>query len=59
MKRKRNDTSYRVKARQECAGRNILELAGDAEDLLSVVLCMKKTERRNKKQTTCQQSTER
>lgn len=27
---------------KECAGRNILELAGDAEDLLSVVLCMKK-----------------
>lgn len=29
-------------------GENILELAGDAEDLLSVVLCMKKTERKNK-----------
>lgn len=27
--------------------------------LLSVVLCMKKTERRNKNRNTCQQSTER
>lgn len=31
-----------MKARRECAGENILELAGGAEDLLSVVLCMKK-----------------
>lgn len=48
---------------ESCGGgrRNILELAGDAEDppVLSVVLCMNKTESRNKTQTTCQQSTER
>ena len=31
-----------MKARPRVCGENILELAGDAEDLLSVVLCMKK-----------------
>lgn len=42
MSRNSKDARYRMKARQECAGGNILELAGDAEDLLSEVLCMKK-----------------
>lgn len=52
--RTRNESEARV-----CGGENILELAGDAEDLLSVVLCMKKLKGETKHRQTCQQSTKR
>lgn len=54
MRRTRNDAGRGMKARRECAGgENILELAGDAEDLLSVVLCMKKLKGETKHRQTC------
>lgn len=63
MRRTVNDAGRGMKAKRGANGRrrNILELAGDAEDVLSVALRIKtETERRNKKtQTTCRQSTER
>lgn len=42
MRRKSNDAAFTEKARHDCAGGNILELAGGAKDVLSVELCMKK-----------------
>lgn len=58
MRRKSNDARYKLKARQECAGRTYWNWQG-VQRTSSVMYCAWKNWKEKQKQTTCQQSTKR
>lgn len=59
MRRKNNEARYKMKSKARVCGENILELAGGWRRPPQCRTMHEKTERRNKKQITCQQSTKR